>query len=91
MPGSLPAITTNVFLPAFPTIPVSYPSNNTVTQKLKELLNNKSDCIQTFLQGLTPKESTEYSLWKASKKLLQHSEYHKELGQKQTSKNTRFR
>jgi hypothetical protein len=32
---------------------------NTATQELKQLLsNNKNDCIQTFLQGLTPTEST---------------------------------
>jgi flagellar hook-associated protein FlgK len=43
---------------------------NTATQELKELLNNnKSDCIQTFLQGLTATESTDYSLWKATKKI----------------------
>jgi hypothetical protein len=36
---------------------------NTATQELKQLLNrNKNDCIQTFLQGLTPTESTDYSL-----------------------------
>jgi hypothetical protein len=36
---------------------------NTATQEFKQLLNkNKNDCIQTFLQGLTPTESTNYSL-----------------------------
>jgi hypothetical protein len=45
---------------------------NTATQELKQLLNNnKHDCIQTFLQGLTPTESTDYSLWKAPKKIQQ--------------------
>jgi hypothetical protein len=45
---------------------------NKATQKLKQLLNNnKNDCIQTFLQGLTPTESTDYSLWKATKKMKQ--------------------
>jgi hypothetical protein len=35
---------------------------NKATQELKQLLNrNKNDCIQTFLQGLTPTESTYYS------------------------------
>jgi hypothetical protein len=29
----------------------------------------KYDYIQTFLQGLTPTESTDYSLWKATKKV----------------------
>jgi hypothetical protein len=33
--------------------------------------NNKNDCIQTFPQGLTPTESTDYSLWKAIKKIKQ--------------------
>jgi hypothetical protein len=43
-----------------------------LTQELKQLLNNnKNDCIETFLQGLTPTESTDYSLWKATKKIKQ--------------------
>jgi hypothetical protein len=34
-----------------------------LTQELKQLLNNKKkDSIQTFLQGLTSTESTDYSL-----------------------------
>jgi hypothetical protein len=33
--------------------------------------NNKNDCFQTFLLGLTPTESTDYSLWKATKKIKQ--------------------
>jgi hypothetical protein len=34
-----------------------------LTLELKQLLNsNKTDCIQTFLKGLTPTESTDYSL-----------------------------
>jgi hypothetical protein len=42
---------------------------NIATQELKQLLNNnKNYCIQTFLQGLTPTKSTDYSLWKATKK-----------------------
>jgi hypothetical protein len=37
---------------------------NTATQKLEQLLNrNQNDCIQTFLQRLTPIEYTDYSLW----------------------------
>jgi hypothetical protein len=45
---------------------------NTATKELKQLLNNnKNDCIQTFLQGLTPTESIDYSLWKAAKKIKQ--------------------
>jgi hypothetical protein len=45
---------------------------NTATQKLKQLLNNnKNDCIQTFLQGLISTKFTDYSPWKATKKLKQ--------------------
>jgi endonuclease/exonuclease/phosphatase family metal-dependent hydrolase len=45
---------------------------NTATQELKQLLNNnRNDCIQTFLQGLTPTESSDYFLWKATKKIKQ--------------------
>jgi hypothetical protein len=52
--------------------PESKRSLNTATQELEQLLNkNKNDCIQTFLQGLTPTESTDYSLWKATKKIKQ--------------------
>jgi hypothetical protein len=43
---------------------------NTATQELKQLLNNnKHECTQPFLQGLTPTEYTDYSLWKATKKI----------------------
>jgi hypothetical protein len=43
-----------------------------LTQELEQLPNNnKNVCIQTFLQGLTPTESTDYSLWKATKKIKQ--------------------
>jgi hypothetical protein len=42
-----------------------------VTQELKQLFNNyKGDRIRTFLQGLTPRESTDYSLRKVTKKLI---------------------
>jgi hypothetical protein len=45
---------------------------NAATQAFKQLLyNKKNDCIQTILQGLTPTESTDYSLWQATKKLKQ--------------------
>jgi hypothetical protein len=45
---------------------------NKATQELKQLLNNnKNDCIQTFLQDLTPTKSTDYSLRKAAKKIKQ--------------------
>jgi hypothetical protein len=40
------------------------------TQELEELLHdNRNDCIQIFLKGVTPTKSTDYSLWKATKKL----------------------
>jgi hypothetical protein len=43
---------------------------NAATQELKLLLHdNKNYCIQTFLPGLTPTKSTDYSVWKATKKL----------------------
>jgi hypothetical protein len=43
-----------------------------LTQELKQLLNNnKIDCIQTFLQGLTLTEFIDYSLWKMTKKMKQ--------------------
>jgi hypothetical protein len=47
---------------------------------LRHLINerlqifNKNDRIQTFLQGLTPTESTDCSLWKATKKIKQVKE-----------------
>jgi hypothetical protein len=42
-----------------------------LTLELKQLLNNNNYCIQTFLQGLTPTESTDYSPWKTIKKIEQ--------------------
>jgi hypothetical protein len=44
---------------------------NTATQELKLLNRNKNDSIQTFLQGPAPTEATDYSLWKATKKIKQ--------------------
>jgi hypothetical protein len=45
---------------------------NTATLELKQLLNTKkNDSIQTFLQGLTATDSTDYSLWKVTKKIKQ--------------------
>jgi hypothetical protein len=39
---------------------------------LKQFLNSKKNySIQTFLQGLTPTDSTDYSLWKVTKKIKQ--------------------
>jgi hypothetical protein len=43
---------------------------NTALHELKQLFNNnKNDCIQTFLQALTPTKSTDCSLWKTNKKI----------------------
>ena len=45
---------------------------NAKTQELKERLNNnKNDCIQTFLSELKPTEDTDYSLWRATKRIKQ--------------------
>ena len=45
---------------------------NRAILQLKELLNsNKNQEIQDYLKNLTPTEATEYSLWKATKKLKQ--------------------
>jgi hypothetical protein len=49
---------------------------NVATQELKLLLiSYKNNGIQTFLQGLTPTESTDYSLWKTIKKIKQVKKY----------------
>jgi len=43
---------------------------NKATNELKILLNNyKQQAIQTYLESLTPTEATDYSLWKATKRL----------------------
>jgi hypothetical protein len=43
---------------------------NTAAQDFKQLLNrNNNDCIQTFLQGFKQTKSTDYSLWKVTKKI----------------------
>jgi len=43
---------------------------NKATKELKILLNNyKQQAIQTYLESLTPTEATDYSLWKAIKRL----------------------
>ena len=43
---------------------------NNATKKLKELLHShKNKAIQSFLESLTPTETTDYSLWKATKKI----------------------
>jgi hypothetical protein len=50
--------------------PTSKKLLNRVTQDLKQLLHHhKNDGIQKFLHGLTPTASTDYSLWKSTKKL----------------------
>jgi hypothetical protein len=48
---------------------------NPEIQGLKQLISNKNDIIQTFLQGLTPTESTDYSLWKRTKKIKRVKKY----------------
>jgi hypothetical protein len=43
---------------------------NKATNELKTLLNNyKQQAIQTYLESLSPTEATDYSLWKATKRL----------------------
>ena len=43
---------------------------NKAVKELKQLLNDqKQEAIQTYLEGLTATEATEYSLWKATKRL----------------------
>ena len=43
---------------------------NSATRELKELFNsNKNENVKDFLQNLTPTETTDYSLWKTTKKL----------------------
>jgi hypothetical protein len=63
------------------------PERKRLLNPATELLNNnKNDCIQTFLKSLTRTESTDYCLWKATKKLeqvkkhLHQSGHHKEPG-----------
>jgi 2-phosphoglycerate kinase len=38
-------------------------------EELKQLQDEKQKAIQTHLESLTATEATEYSLWKATKKL----------------------
>jgi hypothetical protein len=50
--------------------PMSKKLLNRASQDLKQLLrDHKNAGIQTFLLGLTPTASTDYSLWKTTKKL----------------------
>jgi hypothetical protein len=45
---------------------------NKATRELKQLLNTKkNDSIRTPLQGPTPTDSNDYSLWKVTKKIKQ--------------------
>jgi hypothetical protein len=49
--------------------PTSNKLFNKATQELKQLLHeHKNYNIQTILNGLTPTDSTDYSLWKTTKK-----------------------
>jgi hypothetical protein len=46
-----------------------------ISKRTKNLLHNlKNEGIQNYLKGLTPIEATDYSLWKATRKIkqLQH-------------------
>jgi hypothetical protein len=45
-----------------------YADIGTICEQKQLLNNNRNYSIQTFLQGLTPTASTDYSLWKAIKK-----------------------
>jgi hypothetical protein len=48
----------------------TYPDTNRATQDLKQLLHDHRNAgIQKFLHGLKPTASTDYSLWKTTKKL----------------------
>jgi hypothetical protein len=50
--------------------PVSKTLSNRATQELKQLLHDhKNYNIKSFLNGLTPTVSTDYSLWKTTKDL----------------------
>jgi hypothetical protein len=52
-------------------IPTSKKLFNRATQELKQLLHDhKNYNIQTFLNGLTPTASTDYSLWKTTRNLV---------------------
>jgi len=45
---------------------------NKIAKELKLLLHTlKNDGIQNYLQGLTPTEATDYSLWKATRTIKQ--------------------
>jgi hypothetical protein len=49
---------------------------NKATQEFKQLLStNRNDYIQTFLQSLTPADSTHYSVWKVTKKIKQITKF----------------
>lgn len=49
---------------------------NKAVRDLKELLlKEKNQAIQNYLEGLTPTEATEYSLWKATAKLKKNQEH----------------
>jgi hypothetical protein len=43
--------------------------NQATRDLIQLLLQHRNDCVQTFLQGLTPSASTDYSLWTATKRL----------------------
>jgi hypothetical protein len=56
--------------------PASKTLFNKVTQELKQLLyQHKNARITTFLQELTPTASTDYSLWKTTRKIKQATQF----------------
>jgi hypothetical protein len=46
---------------------------NKLAKEFNKLLHNlNNEGIQNYLKGLTPTEATDYSLWKATRKIPQH-------------------
>ncbi|KMQ85058.1 rna-directed dna polymerase from mobile element jockey-like protein [Lasius niger] len=48
--------------------------NKAVKELKKMLQEKKSKAIETYLQDLTLTEATDYSLWKATKKVMKHQQ-----------------
>lgn len=49
---------------------------NHATKEIKKILQEeKNKSVQDYLEGLSPTEATDYSLWKATKKLKQPQQY----------------
>lgn len=47
---------------------------NEIQQGSEGTQEEKSKAIETNLQDLTPTEATDYSLWKATKKVMKHQQ-----------------